>query len=139
MHPRVAFSMRVLESPRGTVSGQIQDEDPLGFPELGTVAGKAHAFSLTLEIERPLFRLPYANRLITLEEWVRERYPAVQEVNTVPHPTIYLAARLFRLPGFMAGPWWVPSGTVVDEISGWRATYPDQSGVWQAHRHRDAR
>ena len=138
MPPRVHFSMRLVEAADGTVAGEVRENPPLGFPEVGVVEGRAQLMSVALRKTMPVLRLLDGDHLITLTEWVQRKYPNVLEVNTLPHPTIHLTARLFRWPGFMAGVWWVPNGTIADENSSWRADYPASSGVWQAKRARDA-
>ena len=134
MPPTIPFTMQLLESPGGAVAGRIEDGSALGFPEAGTLTGHAKLFSVALEIERPVLRLRYPDRLVSLEEWVRERYPEVEEINAVPHPTTYVTARLFRWNGSMAGMWSVPAGSLLDTVSGWHATYPEHFGIWQARR-----
>lgn len=134
MPPTIPFTMRLVESPGGAVAGRLEEGSSLGFPEAGTIAGLAKLFSVALEIERPVLRLRYPDRLVSLEEWFREKYPEVEEINAVPHPTTYMKARLIRWNGSMAGIWWIPAGSLLDQVSGWHATYPEQVGVWQARR-----
>lgn len=134
MPPSIPFTMRLVESPGGAVAGGLEEGSALGFPEAGTITGHAKLFSVALEIERPVFRLRFPDHLVSLEEWVRERYRAVEEINAVPHPTTYVTARLFRWNGSMAGIWWVPAGSLLDSESGWSATYPEQVGIWRARR-----
>lgn len=134
--PRVQFTMSLRESDTGVVTGEVVEEPPLGFLETGTIEGEAKLFQVSFRKLMPVLRLQDGETTVTLTDWLRRQNPVIEEVNVLPHPTVYFTARLFRWPGLMAGSWWVPETAIVDEDSPFRLDFPAHDGVWEARRVR---
>lgn len=129
----VPFTMSLRQNGFFKVLGTVQEDLPFGFPEAGSVSGRAGLFSISLEKRMPVLRLWDGDRTVPFAEWYTRIY-GIGFQQVAAHPVIHLSGRLSRWRGAIEGIWRSPAISITDRISGRRFDFPDLSGQWYAQR-----
>ena len=137
----VPFRMTLRASRTGRIAGVIAEDPHLGFPEEGSLNGRARLSTIRLTKHMPLLRVWEPGRLMTFAQLVETRSNGQYSAPPLPHPPVVLEGELSRRTGTMHGTWTLgPFSLELDEPEwpDWRADFPTQRGEWRATRCRDA-
>ena len=128
----VGFTMELKQGWWGVLSGTIQEDPEVGFPEKGAIKGRLKDRVLIFEKIMPKLRMIHEKSRKTLEH-IADRYTIVIDTDT-PHPKIRHIGDLSGDEKTIEGTWLMPEFKLGIPGSGQSIDLPKLAGTWKMSR-----